>query len=102
MLAVERQALGAFDGESLCAQVAWPTLCLAGGEDTLTLPREVAAIVTNELTISTIGIGAGVLVVAGAAAGGGGGGARARPRASLALAASKQPRSSQLKPWPAA
>ncbi len=42
MLAQAR-ALQAFDGEGLCAQVRWPTLCLAGGEDTLTLPREVAA-----------------------------------------------------------
>jgi pimeloyl-ACP methyl ester carboxylesterase len=39
----QARALGAFDGANLCAQVAWPTLCLAGGEDTLTLPREVAA-----------------------------------------------------------
>jgi pimeloyl-ACP methyl ester carboxylesterase len=39
----QAQALGSFDGESLCRQVVWPTLCLAGSEDTLTLPREVAA-----------------------------------------------------------
>lgn len=39
----QAQALQAFDGEALCAQVRWPTLCLAGAEDTLTLPREVEA-----------------------------------------------------------
>lgn len=39
----QARALQTFDGEALCAQVRWPTLCLAGGEDTLTLPREVAA-----------------------------------------------------------
>lgn len=39
----QAQALQQFDGAALCAQVAWPTLCLAGAEDTLTLPREVAA-----------------------------------------------------------
>jgi pimeloyl-ACP methyl ester carboxylesterase len=39
----QARALQHFDGEALCAQVRWPTLCLAGGEDTLTLPREVAA-----------------------------------------------------------
>jgi 3-oxoadipate enol-lactonase len=39
----QARALQSFDGASLCAQVAWPTLCLAGGEDLLTLPREVAA-----------------------------------------------------------
>jgi pimeloyl-ACP methyl ester carboxylesterase len=42
MLAQAR-ALQSFDGQSLCAQVEWPTLCLAGAEDLLTLPREVAA-----------------------------------------------------------
>ncbi len=36
-------ALQRFDGRDLCARVAWPTLCLAGAEDTLTLPGEVAA-----------------------------------------------------------
>lgn len=36
-------ALQRFDGSDLCPRVTWPTLCLAGGEDTLTLPREVAA-----------------------------------------------------------
>lgn len=39
----QARALQSFDGEALCARVAWPTLCLAGGEDLLTLPREVAA-----------------------------------------------------------
>jgi len=36
-------ALQAFDGGPLCAQVKWPTLCLAGAEDVLTLPGDVAA-----------------------------------------------------------
>jgi pimeloyl-ACP methyl ester carboxylesterase len=36
-------ALQAFDGEARCARVSVPTLCLAGAEDTLTLPSEVAA-----------------------------------------------------------
>ncbi|MFO1077843.1 MAG: alpha/beta hydrolase [Planctomycetota bacterium] len=39
----QAQALQAFDGRGLCARVPWPTLCLAGEEDTLTLPREVEA-----------------------------------------------------------
>ncbi|MBL9079153.1 MAG: alpha/beta hydrolase [Planctomycetes bacterium] len=39
----QAQALQAFDGERLCAAVRWPTLCLAGQQDVLTLPREVAA-----------------------------------------------------------
>jgi len=39
----QAQALQAFDGAGLCAKVKWPTLCLAGGEDLLTLPNEVAA-----------------------------------------------------------
>ncbi|MFN6146230.1 MAG: alpha/beta fold hydrolase, partial [Planctomycetota bacterium] len=39
----QAQALQAFDGEPLCAKIAVPTLCLAGAEDTLTLPGEVAA-----------------------------------------------------------
>jgi 3-oxoadipate enol-lactonase len=34
-------ALQHFDGEALCADVRCPTLCLAGGEDVLTLPAEV-------------------------------------------------------------
>jgi len=34
-------ALQSFDGTPLCAQVQWPTLCLAGAEDPLTLPHEV-------------------------------------------------------------
>jgi 3-oxoadipate enol-lactonase/4-carboxymuconolactone decarboxylase len=36
-------ALQAFDGEALAARIAAPTLCLAGAEDVLTLPDEVAA-----------------------------------------------------------
>jgi 3-oxoadipate enol-lactonase len=39
----QTRALQAFDGEALCARVRVPTLCLAGAEDTLTLPSEVAA-----------------------------------------------------------
>lgn len=39
----QAQALQAFDGAGLCPKVQWPTLCLAGGEDVLTLPHEVAA-----------------------------------------------------------
>ncbi|MFK7742326.1 MAG: alpha/beta fold hydrolase [Planctomycetota bacterium] len=39
----QARALQAFDGKSLCPEVKMPTLCLSGGEDTLTLPREVAA-----------------------------------------------------------
>ncbi|HEB52881.1 MAG TPA: alpha/beta fold hydrolase [bacterium] len=39
----QARALQAFDGRALCAQVAMPTLCLGGAEDTLTLPSEVAA-----------------------------------------------------------
>lgn len=39
----QAQALQAFDGAGLAPLVKWPTLCLAGAEDTLTLPREVAA-----------------------------------------------------------
>lgn len=39
----QAQALQAFDGAALCPQVRVPALCLAGAEDTLTLPREVAA-----------------------------------------------------------
>lgn len=39
----QARALQAFDGAALCPQVAVPALCLAGAEDTLTLPREVAA-----------------------------------------------------------
>ena len=38
----QAQALQAFDGAGLAPLVKWPTLCLAGAEDTLTLPREVA------------------------------------------------------------
>lgn len=39
----QAQALQAFDGSELAPLVKWPTLCLAGAEDMLTLPREVAA-----------------------------------------------------------
>ncbi len=39
----QARALRTFDGAALCEQVRLPTLCLAGGEDTLTLPREVEA-----------------------------------------------------------
>lgn len=39
----QARALQAFDGAALCAQVRCPTLCLAGAEDVLTLPAEVAA-----------------------------------------------------------
>ena len=39
----QARALQAFDGRELCERVQVPTLCLAGGEDTLTLPREVEA-----------------------------------------------------------
>ena len=37
------RALQAFDGAALCPHVTLPTLCLAGAEDVLTLPREVEA-----------------------------------------------------------
>lgn len=39
----QARALQSFDGQALCGKVAIPTLCLAGAEDTLTLPHEVAA-----------------------------------------------------------
>ena len=39
----QARALQTFDGASLCGRVTWPTLCLAGEEDVLTLPHEVAA-----------------------------------------------------------
>jgi 3-oxoadipate enol-lactonase len=39
----QARALQAFDGEALCERVRWPVLCLAGEEDVLTLPGEVAA-----------------------------------------------------------
>jgi pimeloyl-ACP methyl ester carboxylesterase len=42
MLAQTR-ALAAFDGAPLCERVAWPALCLAGDEDFLALPADVAA-----------------------------------------------------------
>jgi pimeloyl-ACP methyl ester carboxylesterase len=37
----QASALQAFDGQALCPEVKLPTLCLAGAEDTLTLPHEV-------------------------------------------------------------
>ncbi|MCR9243822.1 MAG: alpha/beta hydrolase [bacterium] len=40
------RALLAFDGAGLADQVQWPTLCLAGAEDHLTLPAEVEATAT--------------------------------------------------------
>lgn len=42
-MAAQARALQQFDGEALCGDVRMPTLCLAGGEDTLTLPHEVEA-----------------------------------------------------------
>ena len=39
----QARALEAFDGASLCERITVPTLCLAGAEDTLTLPAEVEA-----------------------------------------------------------
>ena len=39
----QARALQAFDGQALCPRVEVPTLCLAGAEDTLTLPHEVVA-----------------------------------------------------------
>lgn len=39
----QARALQTFDGAALCPRVEAPTLCLAGAEDTLTLPREVEA-----------------------------------------------------------
>jgi 3-oxoadipate enol-lactonase len=39
----QARALQSFDGQALCPQITMPTLCLAGAEDTLTLPHEVAA-----------------------------------------------------------
>jgi pimeloyl-ACP methyl ester carboxylesterase len=43
LMGAQARALQAFDGAAACARVRWPTLCLAGAEDTLTLPSEVAA-----------------------------------------------------------
>jgi 3-oxoadipate enol-lactonase len=43
LMRAQAVALQAFDGTDLCAKVAWPTLCLAGAEDCLTLPSEVSA-----------------------------------------------------------
>ncbi|MGB3968084.1 MAG: alpha/beta fold hydrolase, partial [Planctomycetota bacterium] len=45
-MAAQARALQAFDGRAACARITWPTLCLAGAEDTLTLPAEVAATAT--------------------------------------------------------
>ncbi len=42
-MGAQARALQAFDGAPLCTRVRWPALCLAGAEDTLTLPSEVAA-----------------------------------------------------------
>ena len=39
----QARALQTFDGQALCPKVDVPTLCLAGAEDTLTLPHEVTA-----------------------------------------------------------
>ena len=39
----QARALQEFDGAGLCPEVQIPALCLAGAEDTLTLPREVEA-----------------------------------------------------------
>jgi 3-oxoadipate enol-lactonase/3-oxoadipate enol-lactonase/4-carboxymuconolactone decarboxylase len=39
----QARALQSFDGQTLCPQISVPTLCLAGSEDTLTLPHEVVA-----------------------------------------------------------
>ncbi|MBL8756164.1 MAG: alpha/beta hydrolase [Planctomycetes bacterium] len=39
----QARALQDFDGAALCGLVQCPTLCLSGGEDTLTLPADVAA-----------------------------------------------------------
>ena len=38
----QARALQVFDGAGLCARVSWPTLCLSGAEDVLTLPSAVA------------------------------------------------------------
>ena len=43
LMRAQAVALQAFDGTDLCANVHWPTLCVAGAEDCLTLPSEVAA-----------------------------------------------------------
>ena len=39
----QARALQSFDGQALCPRISVPTLCLAGSEDTLTLPHEVVA-----------------------------------------------------------
>ena len=39
----QARALQSFDGQALCPRIQLPTLCLAGAEDTLTLPHEVEA-----------------------------------------------------------
>lgn len=43
LMLAQARALQSFDGTDLCANVKWPTLCLAGQEDCLTLPSEVSA-----------------------------------------------------------
>lgn len=43
LMRAQARALQSFDGTHQCASVAWPTLCVAGAEDCLTLPSEVAA-----------------------------------------------------------
>jgi 3-oxoadipate enol-lactonase len=45
-MGAQARALQGFDGGAHCARVRCPTLCLAGAEDTLTLPSEVAATAT--------------------------------------------------------
>jgi pimeloyl-ACP methyl ester carboxylesterase len=45
-MVAQARALQQFDGAALCARVRWPALCLAGAEDTLTLPAEVARTAT--------------------------------------------------------
>jgi pimeloyl-ACP methyl ester carboxylesterase len=42
-MASQARALQTFDGTAACAAVRVPALCVAGAEDTLTLPAEVAA-----------------------------------------------------------
>ena len=39
----QASALQSFDGQRLCPSIKVPTLCLAGGEDVLTLPSEITA-----------------------------------------------------------
>jgi 3-oxoadipate enol-lactonase len=61
----QARALQTFDGQDLCAKVAMPTLCMAGSEDTLTLPREVkstAALITDARHICLEGAGHSLLL----------------------------------------